>query len=504
MSFAVTGLCKSFSGNSVLDHVDLTVEDGEIHALLGANGAGKSTLIKCISGAHYPDSGEIVVGNVRYDILTPKSAKNAGVCVVYQDLSLADSLDIADNIFLGRELRIGSFIRRKQQRKEVRQWLMQLGVDLSPRASLSEISSAQLQLVEIIKALRGSPRILILDEPTASLTDAEAEQLIEHLRLLKQKGIPILYVTHRLGEVFALADRVSVIRGGKVVLSEATSETDEESLVTAIVGRSLEALPAVGGKHGKNSAKPSVFQAHNLLSPGIGPIEIEVGNGEILGVYGLTGSGRTELLETIFGSQRLYSGDMVLNSKRVTASNPAQAVAQGIALVPSDRRRKSILASMSASDNTLLPRFSMISDLGIRRKAIEAQRFEDVAERLDLQPPRAEQQAQRFSGGNQQKLVIGRWMQKGDNAKLLLMDEPTQGVDVGARKDLYNALQDFVSSGDRAAIVTSSEPSELMRLADRVIVLCGGLISAELKGAAITETTLLKAAQQRPERDLRG
>jgi ribose transport system ATP-binding protein len=497
MPFAVAGISKAFSGIPVLSNVDLSVNDGEIHALLGANGAGKSTLIKCISGAHTPDAGEIIIEDRAYRSLTPKESRNAGVFVIYQELSLAASLDVSDNVFLGQEIRYGPFVRRRREREEVRRWLGQLGVHLDPRANLNEISNAQLQIVEIIKALKANPKILILDEPTSSLTDAETQQLSRYLRTLKKQGIPILYVTHRLGEVFALADRVSVLRGGEIVLSERTRETREEALVQAIIGRDTETAGAKPSRVVAEGA-PLLCRGVDLLSPGIGPINFEVRSGEILGVYGLTGSGRTELLETCFGARRIFGGYIEMDGNRLDLEDPAGAVAHGIALVPSDRLRKSLWGTLTAQDNILMPTISHIGRWGFRRSAREQERFVDVAKRLDLQPPRADQEAQRFSGGNQQKLVIGRWMQKGDHTRLLMLDEPTQGVDVGARKDLYDALRSFAASKDRAVIVTSSEPTELAQLAHKVIVLSSGRAVGTFAGSDITELNLLKAVQHQP------
>jgi ribose transport system ATP-binding protein len=495
MSFAVSGISKSFAGVPVLSNVDLSVEDGEIHALLGANGAGKSTLIKCISGAHSPDSGKIIIQNQPYSSLTPKESRSAGVFVIYQDLSLAQTLDVSDNIFLGQEIRFGPFVRRRRQREEVQSWLAQLGVNFDSRASLSELSNADLQIVEIIKALRGNPKVLILDEPTSSLTDAETKQLFEYLRTLKKRQIPLLYVTHRLSEVFTLADRVSVLRGGEIVLSKLTQKISEEALIRAIVGRSTK-LSGEKSTRVRPSSETPICKATNLLSPGIGPINLEVRSGEILGIYGLTGSGRTELLETLFGARRIFGGVVEIKGRELDTQHPATAVTHGVALVPSDRLRKSIWGTLPALDNLLMPRFNRIGRWGVRRQPKEQQRFHDVAGRLHLQPLLADQEAQRFSGGNQQKLVIGRWMQNGDDVRLLMLDEPTQGVDVGARTDLYAALRNFAAFGHRAVIVTSSEPPELAQLADRVIVLSNGRAVGTFSGAEITELNLLRAAHQ--------
>jgi ribose transport system ATP-binding protein len=495
VTFSVENLRKSFSSVPVLRGVSITANDGEIHALLGANGAGKSTLIKCISGALAPDEGRIVVDDQSFPFLTPKTSKRAGISVIYQELSLANSLDVADNVFLGQELRIGPFVRRRAERLEVDRWLRQLGVRISARDDLAKLDNAELQLIEIVKSLRSNPRVLILDEPTASLTEREAEELGKRLLNLKKRNLPIMYVTHRLAEVFAFADRVTVLRGGEVVLSSLVNETNYNALVSAIVGGEIKA--SISPRPRTNLAPPAILlKLRNFVSPGIGPIDLDVRRGEIVGVFGLIGSGRTELLETIFGARRLHSGSIQLSEKYMNLRFPSDAVARGIALVPSDRLRKSILGELSAYDNTLLPRFGWIGTYGIRRKNSEQLVFSKVASRLNLQPCREEMQARRFSGGNQQKLVLGRWLQENDTCQLLLLDEPTQGVDVGARSELYAALKDFVAAGTRSIIVTSSEPEELIQIAQRVIVLSAGRIVGEVSSEEITEDRLISLSHK--------
>ena len=346
MPFAVHALRKSYGGVEVLKGVDLEVADGEIHALLGANGAGKSTLIKCLSGAIQPDSGVMIVGRERYEAFTPKSSKQSGIAVIYQDLSLATSLDVADNMFLGQELRSGPFVRRRAQRREAAEWLAQLGVDIRPTAALATLGNAGLQAVEIAKALRTRPKVLILDEPTAALSEKEAEALGEQMLKLKQQNLPLLYVTHRLAEVFALADRVTVLRGGEVVLTGKVRDLSRDDLVAAIAGESIqrERPPQRDGVR-----KPAVA-VRGLVAAGIGPVDFDIREGEVLGVFGLVGSGRTELLEALFGSHRVFGGDVSVDGARIRASSPGDAVAAGIALVPSDRLRKSIIGQLSAGE----------------------------------------------------------------------------------------------------------------------------------------------------------
>lgn len=493
MAFAVYGLKKSYGGVEVLKGVDLEVADGEIHALLGANGAGKSTLIKCLSGAIQPDSGGIIVGGQRFDGLTPREARQAGIAVVYQDLSLAATLDVTDNMFLGQEMRFGPFVRKRAQRQEAARWLDEMGTGIKPTTSLSSLGNAGLQAVEIAKALRTRPKVLILDEPTAALSEREATTLGKHLLELKKQNLPLLYVTHRLGEIFALADRVTVLRGGRVVLTGKVADLDREALVDAIVGERIDrGRPAPFA--GAATAEP-LLRVKDLIAAGIGPVTFDVRPGEVLGVFGLVGSGRTELLETLFGNRVRYGGAVSVDGKTLDPRGPAAAVSAGLALVPADRLRKSILGSLSSAENMLLSSFGLLGRLGLRNRSAERRTFSQATARLDLRPPRMDLEARRFSGGNQQKLVIARWLNSTRECRLLMLDEPTQGVDVGARRDIYAALRATAASGG-SVVVTSSEPEELVQIAHRVIVLSGGRIAATLRAEEIDETRLLSLAHQ--------
>jgi ribose transport system ATP-binding protein len=493
MAFAVEGLFKSYGAAAVLRGVDLAVEDGEIHALLGANGAGKSTLIKCLSGAVAPDAGSIRIADATFASLDPREARQAGIAVVYQELSLALSLTASDNIFLGREKRIGPFVRKALQRRIAIDMLKDLGVQMNVDCDLGTVGNAELQSIEIVKALASNPKVLILDEPTAALSEHEANRLGDRLKQLKRLRLPVLYVTHRLSEVFALADRVTVLRGGSAVLSGRVADLSHEEIVAAIVGRSIERLQPGTGK-GASLGQPPLMSVRDFVAAGIGPISFDVRPGEILGVFGLVGSGRTELLESLFGAREVLGGTIDLGQGGVRPNGPAKAFASGIALVPSDRLRKSMFPSLSAADNMLASSFGDIARGGMRRRARERNLFGQAASSLNLQPRQPDLEARRFSGGNQQKLVLGRWLNEVKDCRVLLLDEPTQGVDVGARSEIYAALRAAVAAGDRSVVATSSEPEELMQIADRVIVLSHGRLVGLLEGRDITENRLLALA----------
>lgn len=487
MAFAVRDLTKSYGGVVVLEGVDLAVADGEIHALLGANGAGKSTLIKAVCGAIQPDRGDIVLGDATFASLTPKSSRRAGVRVIHQDPAVIVNLTVADNVFLGDEETNRGFLRRKQQIDEAQSWFDRLGFSIDARRRLGDLSNADLQLVEITRALRCRPQLLILDEPTAALTEDETEHLLRHLEHLKSTGLAVLYVTHRLSEVFAIADHVTVLAGGRVKLRAAVADIDQRELVRAITGSDVATERASGLTKGAE-----VLRVDGLTSVGIGPIDLRVHEGEVLGVYGLLGAGRTELLESIVGAQPVAGGTLTLDGDAVRPSNPADAAAKGIALVPSDRLRKSVFLGLPALDNVCMPSMSRYGSRLLRSRRGEASTFQAVVDTLSLHPRSPKLEARRFSGGNQQKLVVGRWLDGQVRCRVLLLDEPTQGVDVGARSELYRALR--AAAAHRAVVVTSSEPEELVQLADRVIVLGHGRIIAELTGAEVTEERLLEVA----------
>ncbi len=501
MSLAVRSLTKRYGGVTVLDHVDLSVENGEIHALLGANGAGKSTLIKCISGAVAPDEGEIDISGQSFRALSPKQARAAGVAVIYQELSVFDTLNVADNMFMNEELTRFGWRQPHKQKLECREWLDNLGVDIDPGTSLGSLSVAKMQVVEIAKALRRSPQVLILDEPTSSLSEAEVKTLGLQMQALRAQGLPILFITHRMSEVFDWADRVSVLRAGQVVLSGPVADISRSQVISAITA--VEATAAAKAEddrrasHGSGATgSEALMSVRGLLGPGYGPIDLDVNAHEIVGVFGLVGSGRTELVESLFGAESVQQGTVEMAGHRVSTRSPRDAVAAGLALVPSDRRKKSLFLNLSAFDNVLSASFVAVARHGLwRNKAAEGRLFDEGAAEINLQPPRRKLDALRFSGGNQQKIVLSRWLKHGEleDTRVLLLDEPTQGVDVGARGELYDAVRKFADGG-RGVVFVSSEADEMVQVADRVVVLARGRVVGCVQGADITERKLMELA----------
>jgi len=492
MTLQLRGLTKSYGGFRVLRGVDLDIAPGEVHALLGPNGAGKSTLIKCLGGTVPPDGGTMTLDATRLTDLTPSRAFAQGIATIHQHLSLIDVLSVTDNVFLGQELCHGPLIDRRNQRRQTADLLNRFGLHVSPDAKVGTLPIGTKQLVEIAKAWhRTAVRVLILDEPTASLSEGETQRLFDEVTRMKEQQAHILYTTHRLGEVFRIADRVTVLRDGAATLQGRVSETRPEQLVEAISG---------GTAMGSTSGSPrqrgcSILKVSGLSGPRFGPLTFEVAEGEILGLYGVLGSGRSSLLETLAGRYGRPAGEVRVTDRTVRLRNPAAALDAGIALVPSDRLRQALWTSRSAADNVLLPSYRRLSKAGVRNVSKERAQFRDTARRINLQPADPRRLGSAFSGGNQQKLVLGRWLTQADRLSVLLLDEPTQGVDVGARAQIYQACRELAGQGI-AIVFASSEAEEVCALADRALVLDRGQIIADLHGDDITEERLLHGAHQ--------
>lgn len=484
----IKNLRKSFAAQEVLKGVDLHLKAGEVHALLGPNGAGKSTLLGCLSGAVTPDAGEMIIGNQTWHSFTPKSAFEAGTAIIYQHFQLIGSLSVSDNIFLGHEMRsaLGTTQHRAQRQRSA-EILESLGVDIDPSRLAESLSIGEQQIVEIARALLKEPSVLILDEPTAALSENEVTALLELVRRLAQDhGLTIIYVTHLLREVLEVADTTTVLRDGNVLWTRSIDQLTLGDLVHAISPESQ-----LQSSRQQTPQGAPFIQLHNYRSAWTGPVDLQLHEGEILGVFGLLGSGRTDLLEGLAGVRK-STGNLLMHGVPLSQRNPLSARRSGIALVASDRKEQALFSDMTAQENLLLPHYSAMSHpwRSLRR---ESEAFADTAGRVGLVPAEPMREAGAFSGGNAQKLMVGRWMTGIDATHLLLLDEPTQGVDIGARHDLYQLIRAYAARKDHAVIFASSDAEEIVALADRVLILVDGQVS-EIVSPEIGEEALITLA----------
>jgi len=485
------GVSKSFGGVTVLRDVDFDVRSGEVHALLGENGAGKSTLIKIIAGTHAPDGGVIRLGGDELKAVTPRAATRAGIATVYQELLLFPELTVAENVFLGHapKTRLGT-LDWSRMRREARDLLDSLDShDLDVDANVGSLSVANRQRIEIAKALSQNAKVLIMDEPTAALADADVRRLMDVIKRLRERGVGIIYVSHKLPEIFELADRVTVLRDGALIGTRPVSEVNEGTLVAMMVGREIDRLfPKPHPKIGE-----TVLKVSNLsFGDRVRDVSFELRRGEILGVAGLVGSGRTELALTIFGITPATSGTIEIDGAPVTVSSPGQACKLGVAYVPEDRGLQGLVRPMTIGQNISMASLQNVASGIFLRFSAEADRGAASIEQLGIRARGPDQVVGQLSGGNQQKVVLGKWLET--SPRILIMDEPTRGIDVGAKAEIH-ALMGRLAEQGLAILMISSELPEVLGMSDRVLVMHGGRLvrtidradaDPETVGAAMT------------------
>lgn len=495
----VSGVTKHFGGVRALRGVDLEVFPGEVHALLGENGAGKSTLIKILSGVHKHDGGRIEIAGREVAFASPAASRAAGIAVVYQDLSLVESLSVGANLLLGREprTRLG-FLKKRQLLNEVSAFLKDHGIPLDPRAPVGSLPFAYRQMTEICKALMGDVRILILDEPTSALTEGEERILFDAVRTVTQRGVGVIYVTHRLNEVFRISNNVTVFRDGANAGNFVTSQTDMKQLVSAIVGpgHSVLGIDAASATREASSAtsQPRLTLA-GVTNDCLNGIDLTVHAGEIHGLAGLIGSGRTEVLETIFGLRNTEGGEVRVDDAPLGRHTPREAIEVGIALVPEDRHVQGVVLDHTIERNLTLPRLPHFSRWGWLDQRGSMARARVAMTKLGIKAPNAATPVKNLSGGNQQKVVFGKWSEQ--KLRVLLLDEPTVGVDVGAREEIYALVREAAKSGT-AVLVVSSDLAELLRLCDRISIVADGAIVATIGRDALDGTEALHHMIQLP------
>ena len=489
-------LRKSFPGVIALDDIDLEIDRGEVHALVGENGAGKSTLIKSVVGAYKKDSGEIFFDNQKVDFNSPAQAFQSGISAIYQENSLIPQLTVIQNIFLGAEqfttLGIIDEKRIYQQYLEITE---QMGFKLSPHEKVRDLGVAEQKLVEILKALIHKAKFIIMDEPTASLSANEIEHLFKIISELKSKHISILYITHLLGEVFRIADRITVLRDGKKIGTALTKELDQEKVITMMVGETLK--DAYTSKFtGSKKPQNTVLKVENLKrKPRVNGISFEARTGEVLGIAGLRGAGKTELSRLIFGADKLESGQIFINDKPVKIQSPLDAVNYGISLVPEDRKKDALILMLELYKNITLPTLAQFTNKGVISPSKEYAAAKQAIEKLDIRTSGINQITRYLSGGNQQKVAISKWLQA--EPKVLIMDEPTQGIDVKAKVEIYSIVRKLAESGV-CIIFISSEVPEVIKVSDRILVLSKGKITDEFYQGVTQEEvmrTILKKSK---------
>jgi ribose transport system ATP-binding protein len=482
------GIEKSFVGVQVLHGVDLDLRAGEVHAIVGENGAGKSTMMKILAGVYTPDGGTITIDGAEQHFAHPAQAQHAGVGIVYQEFNLLPDRNVAENVFVGREPRKAGIVDRRKMERETAALLEEVGeTSFNPRTPVRWLSVAQQQVVEIIKARSLNARILVLDEPTAALADNEVELLFTLVRRLQELGVGILYISHRLREVFQLSDRITVIKDGGVVKTLNTSECDQRTLVNLMVGRELDGyFPPRGAKEDVGEVRVKVT---NLTTPLLRDVNLEVRAGEIVGLAGLQGSGRTEIARAIFGADPVSSGTVEVEGKSVRFRHPRQAVRAGIGFITEDRKAEGLALAQSIADNMMLA-VRTVLPARKRRNLPGLMSVKELAEVTELRARGPEQEVRFLSGGNQQKVVLSKWLET--QPKILIFDEPTRGIDVGAKAGIHDLIRKLAKDGV-AVLMISSELPELIGMSDRILVMHEGHLAGELPAGA-SEAQIMELA----------
>jgi ribose transport system ATP-binding protein len=484
------GISKRFAAIQALDNVTFSIAAGEIHAIVGENGAGKSTLMNLLAGQLHPDAGELFLRGQRVHIANPHRARALGIALVYQELNLCPNMSIAANLFLGREPRKGIFFQNEPRMlKEARQILRGLQMGVDPATLVGRLSVAQQQLVETARAVSMEAQIIVMDEPTSALTMEETEILFSIIRRLKAQGLTILFVSHRLEEVFAISDRISVLRDGHHVGTEETKQTSTDRIVNMIIGRSLSSF--FGLPRAAEGRRVPALEVRGLSMPGVfEDVGFVMHQGEILGIAGLEGCGRREVARCLFGLRRADSGTMRLGGKEVRIGSPSMAVQAGLGMVPSDRRGEGCLLLMSLKDNIAVARMKEVANFGL----VSQGKIQRLAERgikeLNIACWSPEQTVGTLSGGNQQKVILARWL--ATNPQVLILDEPTRGIDIGAKTEIYNILRTLADQGITILMISSEIP-ELVAQCDRILVMFKGRITEEFTRADATEAAVMKS-----------
>lgn len=484
-------IVKNFPGVKALDRVNFELRSGEVMALLGENGAGKSTLMKILSGVYTKDGGTMTIFGKEYENLTPKQAQEVGVAIIHQELNMCRHLSVAENMFLGREKVGGIILKDREMEKEAASILNDLKIDLDPHQMVGDLPVSKQQMVEIAKALSIHAKILIMDEPTSSLTAKEIEELFRIIRKLREDGCGIVYISHRLEELKAIVDRVTIMRDGQYITDGDFESMTMDQIIANMVGREIkEQFPRVECARGKKIFEVSHLNAGKLVRD----INFSLYEGEIVGFAGLMGAGRTEMTRAIFGVDPKTGGKILLDGKEIKIHCPMDAIKAGIVLAPEDRKKDGLCTKLSIRHNLSLPNLDLVcSALGVINSRKEDELCEKAVADLMIKTPNVEINAANLSGGNQQKVVVGKWLAR--NSRVVIFDEPTRGIDVGAKVEIYHLMNQLKQQGI-AVMFVSSEMPEVLGIADRVIVMCDGRITGEVMARETTQNEVLKYATE--------
>ncbi len=484
------GISKGFPGVKALTDVQLTLNYGEVLALVGENGAGKSTLMKILTGIYKEDEGEIIYEGNRISLENTKEAQELGISIIHQELNLMRDLTVAQNIFIGREPRTGFnfFLKEKELNDKASKLFQQLNIELDPEMKIADLTVAKQQMVEIAKALSFNAKILVMDEPTAALTETEIETLFAIINRLRKDGVGIIYISHRMEELKLISDRITVLRDGQYIDTLLTKDIEMSKVISLMVGRELY---VESKQRAVNEGQVNRLEVKNLTNNYVEDISFELKKGEILGFAGLVGAGRTEVARAVFGADPIRDGEILIDGKQVTIKQPSDAVKAGIGYLSEDRKQFGLMVNMNVNDNIMISslksylRGPFVKDSNFRKIS------EEYKEKLDIRTPSIFQRVNNLSGGNQQKVVIAKWLVR--DSDILIFDEPTRGIDVGAKGEIYELLDQLAAEG-KSIIMISSELPEILRMSHRVIVMCEGRITGELSGEEATQEQIMDYA----------
>ena len=487
------GIDKSFPGVHALDHVDLEVRKGEVHALMGENGAGKSTLMKVLTGIYHKDAGTITYEGKEVEFTNPREAQDAGIVIVHQELNMMGHLTVAQNIFIGREYMNGKLIDDKKMNEEAKKLFDQLGINIDPKETMSRLTVGKQQMCEIAKAISHDAKVIIFDEPSAALTEAEIEELFKIIRDLREKQMGIVYISHRMDEIKVITDRVTVMRDGGYVGTLITKDSTKDDIINMMVGRVIYEDPKTESQVAPDA--PVVLKVEHLNAGRmVKDVSFELHKGEILGFSGLMGAGRTETARALFGADPKDSGDIYVNGQKVDIKTPQDAVKCGIGYLSEDRKRFGIVVDKTVAENsTMATMENFMKGIFIDKKK-EKDVAQEYVEALKTKTPSVDQLVVNLSGGNQQKVVIAKWLVR--NCDILIFDEPTRGIDVGAKSEIYHLMNELVAEG-KSIIMISSEMTEILRMSDRIVVMCEGRKTGELGIEEATQERIMHAATLR-------